>query len=153
MSEDVCEDCGCILASTRKPRSLVQHRRFFKVICEALKHWPETHADQFTSTEELRSWLLIEAKHSERGATIPLTGMSKERAMFLAEAAIRGSGRYARVTIEGDSLVITKPKSIAFHRLSHQAFCALNKDIDDIITSVIGVSGDKLLMEAKRAVQ
>lgn len=150
---DHCPHCGCELISHdgRKPRSIDQHRRYFAVMRAAFTHWPETHERQFANAEELRAYLQMKAGHREVGAQIPLSGMSKERAMLLAEAAIRGAGSYAMPVIHGDTLVIFKPKSIAFAKLGHQAFCALNSDIDAMIEQEIGVSADRLLKETEKA--
>ena len=145
-----CPECGCVLTiDGKRPRSYHQLKRYFSVIKMAFDNWPEHHERQFANTEELRAYLQIRAGHRETGASIPLTGMSKERAMLLAEAAIRGAGSYAEVAIQGDTLVIFRPKSIAFHSMSHLAFCALNNDIDGIIEQEIGVSADRLLKEGE----
>lgn len=152
MSADHCPECGAVFAHDgKKPRSLEQLRRYFAVMKAALYHWPETHERQFANTDELRAYLQMKAGHREVGAQIPLSGMSKERATLLAEAAIRGAGSYAMPIIHGDTLVIFKPKSIAFHKLSHQAFCALNSDIDAIVESEIGIHPDRLLKETESA--
>lgn len=146
-----CPECGFVLSDGKKPRSIDQHRRYFAVMRAAFMHWPETHERQFANAEELRAYLQMKAGHREIGAQIPLSGMSKERAMLLAEAAIRGAGSYAMPVIHGDTLVIFKPKSIRFSSLGHQAFCALNSDIDAIIEKEIGVNGDRLLKETEAA--
>lgn len=151
MATQHCPDCGCILNGGKKPRSLEQHRRYFAVMRAAWMHWPEAHERQFTNAEELRAWLQMKAGHREIGAQIPLTGISKERAMLVVEAAIRGVGSYAMPVIHGDTLVIFKPKSIRFASLSHQAFCALNSDIDAIIEAETGIHPDKLLKETEQA--
>lgn len=151
MTQDHCPECGCVLNDGKKPRSIDQHRRYFAVIKAALYHWPESHERQFANTEELRAYLQMKAGHRIVGAQIPLSGMSKERAMLLAEAAIRGAGSYAMPVIHGDTLVIFKPKSIRFAALGHQAFCALNNDIDAIIEKEIGFTGDRLLKETEQA--
>jgi hypothetical protein len=44
-------------------------------------------------------------------------------------------------------LVIWKPRSIAFHKLGHAAFCELNSTVDEILKTEIGLSGDELLNE------
>lgn len=150
--EIVCPDCGSVIGpGGRKPRSVPHHRRFFGLISAALAHWPENHERQFTSAEELRAYLLLKAGHRSTGASIPLSGMQKERALLLVEAAIRGAGSYAMPVLQGDTLVIFTPKSIAFHALGHQAFTALNNDVEALIEQEIGVSADQLLREHERA--
>lgn len=150
--EIICPECGCVMGpGGRKPRSVPQHRRFFGVLAAAFANWPETHERQFTSAEELRAYLLLKAGHRVTGASIPLSGMHKERALLLVEAAIRGAGSYAMPILQGDTLVIFTPKSIAFHSLSHLAFTALSNDVEALIEREIGVSADALLRENERA--
>lgn len=149
---DHCPECGAIISvDGKKPRSLEQLRRYFAVLKVTLYHWPESHERQFSNTDELRAFLQMKAGHRVIGAQIPLSGMSKERAMLLAEAAIRGAGSYAMPVIHGDMLVIFKPKSIAFPKLGHQAFTALNNEIDTIIEAEIGMHPDTLLKETENA--
>lgn len=141
-----CPHCGGVL-SKGKPRSVEQHRRFFALIKAAYDQWPETHERQFSSQEELRKWLTMKAGHREVGASIPLTGMQKERAMLLAEAAIRAAGSYAVPVIHGDTLVVFRPKSIAFEKLEHKAACQLFDEVEAFIEDAIGVPAEQLLRE------
>lgn len=141
-----CPHCGCELVSPAggKPRSTDQLRRYFAMIKGAFSNWPEAHPHQFASAEELRAWLQMKAGAREIGAQIPLTGISKERAMLLAEAAIRGSGSYAMPVIHGDTLVVFRPKSIAYAKMAHSDFCRLSDDVSEIIREA-GIDPDKAL--------
>ena len=134
-----CPVCGYADKSSGKPRSIEQHRRYFAMIKTAFDNWPERHERQFASAEELRSWLQMKAGAREVGATIPLTGMSKERAMLLAEAAIRGAGSWAMPIIHGDTLVIFKPKSVSFAKMPHADFCKLSDTVQDVIKAEAGI--------------
>lgn len=152
MKDQSCPHCGCILNEPGKsPRSVPQLRRYFAMIKAAFHHWPETHSRQFSSVEELRAFLQMSAGFREIGATIPLTGMNKDRAVFLAEAAIRAAGSFALPILHGDTLVIFKPKSIAFAKLSHTEFCRLSDDVGEVIFNEIGVRGEQLLKETEAA--
>jgi len=144
-----CPVCGCVI--DREPRSLAQHRRYFAMIRAAFHHWPESHERQFASEEECRKWLQMKAGHREIGATIPLTGMSKERAMLLAEAAIRAAGSYAVPVIHGDTLAIWRPKSIAFSKLGHKEACRLFDDVADVIRAETGIDPEEMMRETERA--
>ena len=144
-----CPVCGC--AIDREPRSLAQLRRYFAMIRAAFHHWPESHERQFASEEECRKWLQMKAGHREIGATIPLTGMSKERAMLLAEAAIRAAGSYAVPVIHGDTLAIWRPKSIAFSKLGHKEACRLFDDVADVIRAETGIDPEEMMRETERA--
>lgn len=147
-----CPECGAVLDPKAKgaPRSLEQHRRFFGLMRAVFHHWPETHPVQFGDETECRKWLTMKAGHREIGARIPLVGINRERAMLLAEAAIRAAGSYAVPIIHGDTLVVFKPKSIAFAKLSHAAFCALNNAVDDVIQAETGLDPKQLLKEHER---
>lgn len=117
------------------------------MIKAACHHWPETHERQWSSPEELRAWLQMKAGAREVGAQIPLAGISKERAIMLAEAAIRGSGSYAMPVMHDDLLVIFRPKSISFARMAAAEFCQLNDDVAAIIATETGLSVEDLLRE------
>jgi len=121
------------------------------MIRAAFIHWPETHERQFSDAEECRAWLQMKAGAREVGAQIPLTGMSKERAMLLAEAAIRGAGSYAMPVIHGDTLVVFRPKSIAFASMPHVEFCRLTDAVADVIRAETGMDPEVLLRETERA--
>lgn len=147
-----CPHCGCEIETAKgAPRSALQLRRYFAMIRAAFHHWPESHERQFTSEEECRKWLQMKAGHREVGASIPLTGMSKERAMMLAEAAIRAADAYATIVIHGDTLVVWRPKSIAFNRLGHLAACRLFDEVSDVIIAETGLIPEQLLKEHERA--
>jgi hypothetical protein len=93
----------------------------------------------------------MRAGHREIGATIPLVGMSKERAVFLAEAAIRAAGSFALPVVHGDTLVVFKPKSIAFSKLGHKEFCQLVDEVDAVIFAETGMHGEELLKQTEAA--
>jgi hypothetical protein len=142
-----CPSCGCELVAKAggKPRSVEQIRRYFAMIRAAFHHWPESHERQFANSEELRTWLQMKAGAREVGAQIPLTGMGKERAMLLAEAAIRGAGSFAFPVIHGDTLVIFKPKSISFGKMAHSDFCRLSDEVAGVIEEETGITTNDLL--------
>lgn len=144
-----CPHCGCELAQSAggKPRSVEQIRRYFAMIRAAFTHWPEAHPQQFGNSDELRAWLQMKAGAREVGAHIPLAGISRDRAMMLAEIAIRGAGSYAMPVIHGDTLVIFRPKSISFSKMAHADFCRLSDDVADVIEAETGLRADQLLRE------
>lgn len=149
MKDATCPHCGCELTppSGGKPRSGDQLRRYFAMIRAAYHHWPEHHERQWSSSEELRAYLQMRAGARVVGAQIPLSGISKERAMLLAEAAIRGAGSYAMPVMHGDVLVIFRPKSIAFDKMAHADFCKLSDDVSAVIEAETGLSTEQLLRE------
>ena len=67
--------------------------------------------------------------------------------MLLAEAAIRGAGSYAMPKISGDTLVIFKPRSISFAKMSHEEFGKLNDAVAITIEQETGIRVEELLNE------
>jgi hypothetical protein len=149
-----CPECGILIEDEEKagkPRSVEQHRRYFKIIRLTYLAWPHSHARQFANETECRKWLQMQANYKEVALQLPLFGMTKEAAVMLAEASIRSVGEFACPVVEGNHLVIYKPKSIAFRKLGHLAFCKLNDEVADVIEAETGLKADALLAEAKRA--
>ena len=144
-----CNHCGGVLdkASNGKPRSLEQHRRFFGLCRAVFHHWPASHAVQFGDEIECRKWLTMKSGHRDIGARIPLVGMNRQKALLIVEAAIRGCGSYAVPVVHGDSLVVWTPKSIAFSKLGHHAFCKLNNEVEDVIRAETNLDPEQLLIE------
>jgi len=153
MTAITCPECGSVFSSKAKgkPRSLEQHRRYFALMRAAFEHWPETHPRQFGDAEECRKYLQMKAGYREIAAQIPLVGMNREKVLTVVEAAVRAAGSYAVPVLHGDTMVIFKPKSIAFRALPHQAFCALNNAVDEVIFAEIGIKADDLLRETEQA--
>ena len=148
-----CNHCGELIdeASTGKPRSIDQHRRFFALCRAVFHHWPERHAVQFGDKTECRKYLQMKSGHREIGARIPLVGVNRQKALLIVEAAIRGAGSYAVPVVHGDSLVVWKPKSIAFAKLGHEAFCTLNNEVEAVIRAETGLDPEQLLTEHANA--
>lgn len=145
-----CTVCGCDVADS-KLRSVPQLRRYFQLVRQAFLHWPEGHPRQFTSEEECRKWLQMAAGAREVGAELPLTGMPRERALLLAEMAIRAAGAHAHPVLHGDRLVIWVPRSIRFARMPHAEFCALSDAVADVIARDTGLTAEQLLANAMEA--
>ncbi len=148
-----CPHCGCELAPPAggKARSVEQIRRYFAMIKAAFTHWPETHERQFSSSEELRAYLQMKAGAREIGAQIPLTGLHKERAMLLVEAAIRGAGSHSKPVIHCETLVIFRPKSISFSRMAHADFCRLSDDVAAVIRNETGIDPEEMMRQTEAA--
>jgi hypothetical protein len=148
-----CPHCGCEfpLGKSGKPRSLDQHRRYFAMMRAVFMHWPESHEKQFADEKECRKWLQMKAGHREITARIPVIGVDREKVRIIAEAAIRAAGAYAIPVVHGTDLIVFKPESIAFHKLSHLAFCALNDAVDEVIRAETGLDPNQLLQEQETA--
>jgi len=129
-----------------KPRSLDQHKRFFAVIAATFHHWPHSHSFKPKDSEHLRAWLLVRAGHcfihefevgdkaDEFAKLIPIIGFMMFRC-------------HSWTKVIGYNVAVCVPRSIAFERLGHNAFCALNDDVDQIIRAETGLEPDQLLRE------
>lgn len=148
---DHCPECGATLHDGHKPRSLEQHKRHFAIARASYMHWPESEDFQPDSEEHMRKHLEMRAGWRVVGASVPLTDVPEGEAVMLAKAAILGAGAYAHPVIHKGSLVVWRPKSIAFSKMPHEEFCALNNAVDEVIHEVFGISGDELLQEHERA--
>lgn len=150
-----CPECGCLLT---KPRSPADHRRFFSAIAKAFMHWPEGHEFQPDSPEHLRAYLLTEAGHAEttpifveldcfqeaeKTAALKLVRLAVEAAL----AAARNDGSYAFARVVGDTIIVSKPKSIAFHALSQREFGPLRDQVEAVIEAALGVKIETLLRQ------
>ena len=146
-----CPVCDTNLGNPDGIRSVPQLRRYFSLIRAAFQHWPEGHERQFSSPEELRAFLQMKAGHRVVGASIPLAGINKERALLLVEAGIRAAGSMAFPVIHGSQVVVFRPKSIAFDKLDHTAACKLMEAVEDVILAETGLQPDQLLSETEGA--
>jgi len=152
MGADACPVCGFHREHVGgKPRSTPQHRRYFSLIRSAFHHWPETHDRQFGDEHELRAWLQMKAGWREVAAQLPIVGLPREKVVVIVEAAIRAAGSYALPILHGDTMVIFRPKSIAFARMRHLDFCALNDAVEAVIRQETGLDAEVLLRECERA--
>jgi hypothetical protein len=147
----ICPICGEDIGRPDARRSVPHLRRYFALIRETFKHWPESHERQFTSPQELRAWLQMKAGHRDHVATIPITGMRKEHAIVLVEAAIRASGSYSMPVPHKEQIAIFRPRSIAFAKLEHLAAVALFQEIEDVIRAESGLDPAELMREQEGA--
>ena len=146
-----CVHCGCDVETPSKRRSVEQLRRYFAMIRAAFVHWPESHEWQFANAEELRSFLQIKAGYRVVGANIPLVGLNKDKALMLVAASIRGAGSFAIPTFYDNSIVVFKPKSIAFHKMGPAEFCALNDSVSVVIEQETGTPAAEFLRQTEAA--
>lgn len=132
-----------------KPRSIDQHRRFFGVIAAAFHHWPEACTFQPDNAEHLRAWLLVKAKHRTI-KTFHLPGDASDSAALIPVVIATMLSKHSWAWAKGHDLFVCVPESIAFDKLGHQAFCALNDDVDAVLRE-IGLDPDQLLRETEAA--
>lgn len=147
---DTCPTCG---HAVKSPRSLPHHRRFYGLLRSMYAHWPEANDFQPHSEEHLRKWLLCMSGHRKivQTLTMPRTSNAGLMSAFMrfAEALLEIDGRFGRW--KGTTLAVYEAESIAFDKLSHTKFCALNEAVDEIVHEVFGMSGDELLKQHEEA--
>lgn len=148
--------CPCCLATFdiakgTKPRSVEQNRRFWAVMHAAFHHWPESHSEQFATMNDLRHWLTMKAGWREEVARIPLTGMKADAAMMLVRSAFAAAGANAWPVVHKGSVVVFRPRSIAFANMRPVEFNALNDAVADVIEAEMHITADDLLNQHERA--
>lgn len=134
-----------------KPRSLNQHKRFFGLIDALFSSWPETY-EAFCpdNRDHLRAWLLVKAKHRTI-KTFHLPDDAGDAAALVPVVIATMLNKHSWAWSKGRELFVCVPESIAFDKLGHQAFCALNDDVDAIIRTELGIDPDQLLRETEAA--
>lgn len=144
-----CPHCG----KGGKRRSIEQHRRYFAVVKHAFETWPETHSFQPDNAEHLRKWLQVKAGYR----TVQEIDVSRSdpRSMQIVEstlrAAMKATGDYAWTVVHGKRLYVVASRSIAFDKISHGEFCALNNLVQEVIESETGIKIDDLMRETVAA--
>lgn len=137
---------------SKKPRSLDQHRRFFGVLKATFDNWPESHAFKPENAEHLRAWLLVKAKHSSIKTFHVGQNEAAEVARLLPIIAAMMLHRYCWCRTDGVSAVaVCVPESIAFDKMEHAAFCALNDEVEAVILDETGLKADDLLKASEAA--
>lgn len=136
-----------------KPRSPQQHARFFAIVRAAFFHWPEKHLEQFSTQEAFRGWLIMKAGPAWRDevARVHLSGMRVEHAKMLATQIITCLDEKATSRVHNGVMVVFRPKSIRFDKLSHLGFCALNDAVAEVIAAEMHVTVDELLNQHEGA--
>lgn len=144
-----CQHCGCETTATGgKTRSREQLRRYFAMIRAAYTHWPESHTTQFSDAEDCRKWLQMSAGWREVGSRMRLTGVKPETAIVLAQSAIGGAGAYARAVVHKGELIVWRPISISFGKMTHSEFCRLNDEVASAIEAETGMKVDEMMRVA-----
>jgi len=136
----------------RKPRSIDQHRRFFALMSALHSHWPESHSFQPDSSEHLRAWLLVRAKHCVIN-TFPLES-KKEAEHFAKILPIITSlmlKKHSWCRTKGNELHVCVPLSINHAECSHALFTQVCADVDAIIKAETGLDPETLLREQENA--
>lgn len=146
---NTCPHCG----KGGKRRSIDQHRRYFALCKHAFENWPETHDFQPDTAEHLRKWLQVKAGY--RTVQEIDTSRTDPQAMKLMEATLRAAMKatsdYAWTVVHGKKLYVVASRSIAFDKISHGEFCALNDMVAEVIERESGIKVDDLMRETEAA--
>jgi hypothetical protein len=147
-----CPHCGGSLKGG-KPRSIDQHRRYFKMVALAFQNWPEAHDFQPDNAEHLRKWL--QAKAGYRIAHKIDTERTDARSLAIATAAMKAAmqalGDYCWIVPHRGSLLVVASKSIAFDKMSLGEFSTLNDMVAELIESETGIKVEDLMKETVAA--
>ena len=137
---------------SRKPRSIDQHRRFFGLMSTLHSHWPENHSFQPDSSEHLRSWLLVRAKHCVINTfQLESTNEAKHFAKILPIITSLMLKKHSWCRSKGNELHVCVPLSIAHGECSHALFTQICADVDEIIRAETGLEPETLLRENANA--
>lgn len=141
----ICPTCG--RTTPGKPRSVEAHRRYFKVVSLAFEHWPENHREApFPDLESFRAWVQMRAGHYT-STSVELDG-DADAAVKAATAALRAAGSYARARVVGDRMIVYRPSSVAFSKLSQSEFNELSAQVEAVIKAEAHLDAEELLKAA-----
>lgn len=139
----ICPTCG--RSEPGKVRSPEHHRRFFAVCQVIWATWPEHLELQFESMEAMRVHMQMKAGHYET-TRINLGDADPNTAVVVAQAAMAAAGTHAKARVVGTDLVVFKPRSISFSKLSQHEFSKLSSEVERQIYLATGIEiTDKVL--------
>jgi len=138
---------------TGKPRSIDQHKRFFKVCSVAYENWPEKHVFQPATSEHLRYWLTCAAGKDWRDfdrVDIPQSLGVVDAALFACEFSTyvgvkRKRIPFPRIDLERRVCTVYTARSLKFDEMPHLEFCALSNAVDEVIKAEMGIDPEALL--------
>lgn len=136
----------------RKARSGEQHRRFFGLMSALHSHWPESHPFQPDSSEHLRAWLLVRAKHCVINTfEMESNNEAKHLAKIIPIITALMLKKHSWCRAKGNELHVCVPMSIAHDECGHNLFTSICADVDEIIKAETGLDPETLLRETERA--
>lgn len=151
----LCPQCDFDLGKTvgGRPRSVPQHRRYFKMVSAFHQHWPEWHPNQFARPEHLRKWAQMKCGHFEERGRIGRNqfGADAERFIMGARWLVDLVGAYVIPVVKGDDIIIYVPKSISFNKLPHNEAVRLMGDVEAFLEDQSGLKADDVLRETEQA--
>lgn len=140
-----------------KKRSNPHHRFYFGLIKAAFECWSEAHDFQPDDVAHLRKWLQAKAGYVDR-ETIDFSVYANDEqrrtlsaALELAFKAERRNGVYVWVRPIRSGIVILRPRSIAFDRLSEEEFREVSANVIAVVERETGISVDDLCPDTESA--
>ena len=136
---------------TDKPRSVIQHNRFFGLVKALYSHWPEKLEFQPDNEDHLRAYLLVKAKHRSIKEFHPESdGVSAEFARMIPIITALMLNRYCWAWSEGDTIKVCAPLTTNFKDMKHEDACKVYDAVDAYLNS-IGIDPERLLKEQEQA--
>lgn len=141
-----------------KVRSTKHHRRFFAMIKATFDAWPETHAFQPKSAEELRKWLTAKAgyKHVIHISPPPELisedpRLQRRAQVWMAQtvAAFRATHEHTWISHADGDIIVIIPQSLAFNEMSQSEFGDLSDAVKRVIWQQTNYDADELLEGSK----
>lgn len=142
-----CCDYEFVLPDDERPRSHPQLKRYMAICRRVYEVWPDTHAVQFGDVYECRKWLEMKAGYRELVAKIPLFGIHKDKAQFIAQAALaaamrQGKKGFAWPIAHGGELCVFVAKSVAYEAMTSSEFSKLIDKVFEVVRVEIGYEPD-----------
>ena len=140
-----CPECGAILSDVR---SVPAHRAFFGFIKHVFDNWPETN-DEFQpdNPEHLRAYLLVRSGHCMPEHVFRFASKREQRIVegFVTEEmrVDRARGIYGWLTIKDGGLVVVRPASIAFDKISQKKMNQVCENVFRVIYELTGIDFTK----------
>lgn len=141
--------------AVNKPRSKVQHGRFFAAIDEAIRHWPEQFEFQPDGESHLRAWLLCRIGHVQKPFDeIPVPAGTNPA--VVAEIVVRlisrvkAEGKWAFARPGKDRIRIYVPATINWDEVDQAMFAPVAQAVFEEIESIVGVTVDAMLEERSK---
>lgn len=148
-TEGVSRELGSVMSCPHCSRSNEEHRFHFALIRKAYENWPHDHRFRPISEQHLRSWLYVEAGHTESVDIVGADAMTLEGVK--AARQILSPQTYLRMEAIAGGLRISGPKSIAKGKCKKTEFREVQDRVAAIICDVIGVTAEQLVKEARAA--
>lgn len=132
------------LLVTYEPRSISSHNHEFAWLKDAWLNLPENLADQYPTPEHLRKRALIDAGFYDE----TIVDAGSNAAALRVASAFRSREEFSLVIVRGPAVVIRTAKSQSRRSMNKKDFQASKTAILEVVSSMIGVTPEKLTGQA-----